>query len=70
MGMAEPTEKSPEVDRFLSNMFGISRAAVIQQNQCVICGADADEFDDDLSRVEYTISGMCQKCQNFAFGEE
>lgn len=29
---------------------------------------DASTFRDDLSRKEYTISGLCQECQDDIFG--
>lgn len=28
-----------------------------------------DDFKDDLSRKEYQISGLCQKCQDSVFGD-
>jgi ribosomal protein S14 len=68
--MAEPTEKSPEIDHYISNQFGIDRKAVIRANQCAICGRDADDFRDDESRREYRISGMCQHCQDLTFGTD
>jgi hypothetical protein len=34
------------------------------------CGNGATEFDDEASLKEYEISGLCQKCQNEAFGRE
>ena len=38
--------------------------------ECVFCGAEILEFRDKLSAKEYTISGLCQKCQDDTFGEE
>lgn len=32
------------------------------------CGEPAEHFDDETSRREYRISGLCQKCQNAIFG--
>ena len=39
---------------------------------CPMCDSPIsnDEFTDELSRKEYDISGMCQKCQNEMFVEE
>ena len=36
---------------------------------CATCGGEIDpeEFRDELSRREWTISGMCQKCQDEVF---
>ena len=73
--MAEPSKKSDEMTEFIENfskaMFGgLGRAASIARNTCVICKGDAVAFDDALSLKEFTISGMCQKCQNDTFGED
>lgn len=37
---------------------------------CATCSGeiDPDNFHDTLSRREYEISGMCQKCQDNFFG--
>lgn len=35
---------------------------------CPTCGKEVGEFRDHLSRKEFTISGMCQKCQDSVFG--
>jgi len=40
------------------------------QGKCVVCGGDASTFKDDISAKEYTISGLCQECQDEAFEEE
>jgi len=32
------------------------------------CGGDATEFKDECSRREYSISGLCQKCQDKFYG--
>lgn len=34
------------------------------------CGGEATEFRDDLSRKEYRISGLCQKCQDSVFNHK
>lgn len=37
---------------------------------CITCGSGAvkaEDFKDDLSRKEFTISGMCQECQDSVF---
>jgi hypothetical protein len=70
--MAEPSKKSDEMNAFLEQfskaMFGgIGRAASIARNTCVICKGDASSFKDELSEKEFTISGMCQTCQDETF---
>lgn len=71
--MAKPTTKSAEIDRALYRLFGTPRVDCIESDVCVPspvgCGGPATEFDDELSRKEYSISGLCQKCQNKVFGE-
>lgn len=34
---------------------------------CPTCSEPVGEFKDELSRREYDISGMCQKCQDSVF---
>lgn len=67
--MAEPTKKSPEIEKLIDafNPSGRKRADSILGNICSWCGKSATEFKDDLSRKEYTISGFCQKCQDETF---
>ena len=43
------------------------KSECIAAGDCVNCGGAAEEFDDDLSRKEYQISGYCQACQDYAF---
>ena len=68
--MAKPSEKSPEMERDLENMSG--RSTAIKGDKCVPppfgCGGDATKFRDPLSQKEYTISGLCQICQNKVWG--
>lgn len=63
--------KSPEIvsllDRLSTSIFGHTRSQCFQTKTCVVCGKSAIEFDDWLSRKEYGISGMCQKCQDVTF---
>ena len=67
----KPSEKSSEIERQLDNFtkthFGRGRIDSIENNICVTCGKDAKEFRDELSRKEYSISGMCQECQDKTF---
>lgn len=68
--MAEPSRKSPELENFLEDISG--RTTAIRADKCVKvpigCGGPATKFRDDLSKREYTISGLCQKCQDRIFG--
>ena len=70
--MAEPSKKSEKVNEMLDRMsareFGHFRSSSIRRDACTCCGGPAHEFRDALSRKEFSISGMCQKCQDSVFG--
>ena len=68
--MAIPTEKNPEIDKLLKSMspVGADRVEAIKADKCTWCEADASWFKDELSKKEYTISGLCQACQDKTFG--
>lgn len=58
--------KSPEMNSFLNSIFPYKRDG----KQCSWCGClkvKPENFKDDISRKEFTISFMCQKCQNDTF---
>jgi len=44
---------------------------LVENRQCPLCQEkiNVNDFKDDLSLKEFTISGMCQKCQDKIFGE-
>ena len=66
----EPSEKSKEVETALKAMFGFDRLKNIIEGVCVFCNesVDEDSFRDSISKKEFTISGICQKCQDNVFG--
>ena len=68
--MSEPSAKSPGMEQFLEKLSG--RTTTIEADKClpapIGCGGPATEFKDGLSRKEYAISGLCQKCQDGVFG--
>ena len=70
--MSKPSKKSESLDRTLEAMssilFGVGRKESITRDTCVSCKEDASTFNDDLSRKEFTISGLCQPCQDSVFG--
>ena len=68
--MAEPTKKAPELESLIDsiNPSGRKRIDSIKADICTWCGKPAVEFRDELSRREYSISGLCQKCQDETFG--
>ena len=64
--MAIPSPKHPAIEHFLNDVFG--RSSAIEHDVCVFCAGDASTFRNEISRKEYTISGLCQKCQDETFG--
>lgn len=70
--MMKPSYKSEILEQSLKNMFGFDRRENIEQNFCVPepfgCGQPITEFRNEISAKEYTISGLCQKCQDEFFG--
>ena len=44
---------------------------MVENRQCPICGKriNINDFVDELSLKEFTISGMCQECQDKIFNE-
>ena len=43
------------------------RSVAFEKQLCVTCGKDASTFKDDICRKEYSLSGMCQVCQDGFF---
>ncbi len=80
----EPSQKAPGMDQDLTNIFGFDRREFIKSAQCVPvpfgCGKLLTETDfaksgevegpfrDRQSAKEYTISGLCQDCQDDIYG--
>ena len=65
----EPSKKSEAVENLFTELTGVDRRAEIRADRCTFCKGPATEFKDELSRKEYTISGLCQKCQDATFVE-
>lgn len=70
--MAKPSDKSVAVESDITALFGHDRRESITADKCIPgplgCGGPATEFRDEVSRKEFTISGLCQKCQDGVFG--
>ena len=65
--MATPTKKSPAIEALITSFTGRSRVASIRSNVCIFSEEGAVHsmmFRDGKSRKEYTISAMCQTCQD------
>lgn len=67
--MATPSKKHPGILRHLG--LDKPRIRAIEADRCIDapygCGGPATEFTDELSKKEYTISGLCQECQDAIF---
>ena len=69
----QPSHKAPSIDAMLTSVFGVDRVKTISGGTCVACDAEgiiASSFSDDISKKEYSISGMCQSCQDDLFGPD
>ena len=67
----EATPKACGIDAVLGALTGKDRVETVADNRCVTCNSPDMRFRNALSRKEYTISGMCQSCQDSVFcGEE
>lgn len=75
--MATPTHKNKGIDDLLASIIdeaGVAdgepnvRRTSIENDVCVFCKGPADTFKDDLSKREFSISGICQNCQDEVFG--
>ena len=69
----EPTWKSAPIENLITTMMGKDRRKTIQLGECMTCSCKditISSFRDELSVKEYTISGMCQECQDKVFGSE
>ena len=64
----EPSSKTARLDLYISVLTGKSRELQLAHSLCMTCDGDAIDFRDELSQKEYTISGMCQVCQDKVFG--
>ena len=71
-----PSKKSPELENVIKTTFQINRTRSIRENTCIPspigCGKTIDpktEFKDEISKREYTISGLCSECQEKLFNK-
>ncbi len=65
----EATFKHQGIEQMLSNLTGVSRKGAVAEASCATCKGEASSFRDEVSEKEYTISGMCQTCQDDIFGK-
>lgn len=70
-----PSKKSDEVEDTLKKVFNVDRRDSISKNLCIPapigCGQPITLASMTLlERKEYTISGLCEKCQRIIFGPQ
>ena len=69
--MATPSKKADQINESLYAVFGIDRVEAIQGNHCSLAGCtnpcEELDFNNDINRREYLISGLCQKHQDEVF---
>lgn len=67
----EPSKKSAGMEQILEKMY--KRTTSIKSNCCIPppigCGKPISPFKDKISEKEYSISGLCQECQDKIFGK-
>lgn len=61
------TEKAAGIEALLTAITGRNRAESVANEICNWCEAPVEGFKDAISAKEYTISGMCQQCQDRTF---
>jgi hypothetical protein len=62
---SEISGKSLSVEASLEGLFG--RSTALGTNTCTSCRKQVAGFRDRLSQREYSLSGLCQSCQDIAF---
>jgi uncharacterized CHY-type Zn-finger protein len=67
------SDKNPVLEGLLeelSAILGTPRSVAFPEKRCVICGGDASTFKSELCEKEYSLSGMCQVCQDGFFDSD
>ena len=62
------TLQKPDLNKPAFILMPYAKEAV-ERDKCPTCGSSIreEDFKDNLSKKEYSISGMCQKCQDSVF---
>ena len=69
----EPTNKAEQLEAMLIEVLGGDRRMIIALGECMGCdatGVRRESFTSEVSAREYTISGLCQICQNDVCGDQ
>jgi len=62
------SENMPDLRKPVFKIFP-EKAKLVEDRKCLSCGRMVTIFRDELSEKEYSISGMCQTCQDKIFGK-
>lgn len=65
-------ERTPKMQKFVDDVAQKFFGRKMGEGKCVTCGSEkikSEDFRDSLSWKEFTISGMCQECQDKTFGK-
>ena len=66
--MSNPETNKPNfVQKFQIDHFGMTTTEAQSKKICILCKKSAEKFKDSLSKQEYELSAMCQKCQDKIF---
>lgn len=63
-------QRDPELQNFIDNFAKKTFGRDTTDPGCIFCGSTKitkQDFRDDLSRKEFNISHICQKCQDKIF---
>lgn len=61
------------MNKDIMNRLGFHKEVeAVENGFCPLCGdlVNTNDFRDGLSKKEFEISGICQKCQDDVFGED
>ena len=55
------------IDQSSTALFGRPTSGALALGICVSCGEEASFFHSVISKAEYAISGLCERCQDEIF---
>jgi hypothetical protein len=68
--MERSNQMQKDLDSLCRAVFGVSNSEATSQSICVRCKKTVDpatEFNDEVSAREFTITSLCQGCQDVIF---
>ena len=57
------------IDQSSTALYGRPTSGALALNICVSCAEEASTFNSEVSKREYQISGLCQRCQDEIFND-